>query len=443
MPVLESGVTNNYSFAEYMKINRALLILITSIWALDETTFAAHGLLDFKRMTTGLIIPLDDRGMYVRNPRGQFEVRYRPDTKVAIKLTAFAIREMRDTTIRFENHKVLANVAIELPATQAYAKFYVRRQSDIDQILESGKATGREKCNLHIYYQPIADHIPQNPAEAFAGKFTFSGSKSEPAQLEIGGRKFSITLNKSREVLIHQVWGLSDCQPFINDASVAGKIVDDVILADQIYVTPLGDAAAGDDPKLPRYLFIGDSISGNYDAGLRARLKGKFNLHHPPTNCGPSRKGRANIASWLGAFGEPGRQWDVISFNHGHWDSGNTKSDYQENLEAIIAELKKTKARLVWVTTCPVPHGLGEAGALAADGRAPGRKTGVMMKYLNPWALEVMKRHPEISICDQWQFVKDGEAGPYRNGGMRGMTCTSGASRPKPWVFFLVIISNA
>ena len=36
-----------------------------------------------------------------------------------------------------------------------------------------------------------------------------------------------------------------------------------------------------------------------------------------------------------------------------------------------------------------------------------------MEKFLNPWALEVMKRHPEISICDQWQFVKDHEKDLY------------------------------
>jgi hypothetical protein len=38
-----------------------------------------------------------------------------------------------------------------------------------------------------------------------------------------------------------------------------------------------------------------------------------------------------------------------------------------------------------------------------------------MKKYLNPWALEVIKRHPEISICDQWQFVKDNEGGLYND----------------------------
>ncbi len=54
------------------------------------------------------------------------------------------------------------------------------------------------------------------------------------------------------------------------------------------------------------------------------------------------------------------------------------------------------------------------AGELDENGRAPGRTAGVMRKYLNPWALEVMKKHPEISICDQWQFVKDNEDPLYK-----------------------------
>ena len=180
-----------------------------------------------------------------------------------------------------------------------------------------------------------------------------------------------------------------------------------------IIVTPIGDSAGADNSDLPRYLFIGDSISRSYERGLRAALEGKFDVHHPPTNCGSSARGRANIMSWLGAYGEKGRQWDVISFNHGHWDSDITKSEYQENLEAIIVELKKTGAKLIWVTTCPVPHGQGEAKELTEEGRAPGSKAGVMEKFFNLWAAEVMSRHPEISICDQWHFVKNNEGGLY------------------------------
>ena len=175
----------------------------------------------------------------------------------------------------------------------------------------------------------------------------------------------------------------------------------------------MGDAAL-DDPKLPRYLFIGDSISGNYGKGLRSALNGKFNIHHPPTNCGPSGKGKNEIVNWLGGFKQSSRHWDVISFNFGHWDAGNDKTTYQYNLEAVIKELKKTGAELIWATTCPVPRGFPPAGELTQQGKAPRRTSGVMEKYLNPWALEVIGRHPKISVCDQWQFVKDHEGDIYK-----------------------------
>ena len=38
-----------------------------------------------------------------------------------------------------------------------------------------------------------------------------------------------------------------------------------------------------------------------------------------------------------------------------------------------------------------------------------------MKKYLNPWAREVVDRHREISICDQWQFVKDNQTRLYKD----------------------------
>ena len=36
-----------------------------------------------------------------------------------------------------------------------------------------------------------------------------------------------------------------------------------------------------------------------------------------------------------------------------------------------------------------------------------------MLKFIYPWALEVIKRHPDISTCDQWQFVKNNERGLF------------------------------
>jgi hypothetical protein len=139
---------------------------------------------------------------------------------------------------------------------------------------------------------------------------------------------------------------------------------------------------------------------------------------HPHTNCGPSGKGAGRIDAWLGAHEESGRGWDVISFNFGHWDAGNSKEVYQRNLEEVITKLKNTGAELIYVTTAPVPKGYPPASGLLDRGTkgmcAPGRTYGVMEKYINPWALEVIRRHPEIAICDHWQVVKAGKADLYK-----------------------------
>ena len=84
-------------------------------------------------------------------------------------------------------------------------------------------------------------------------------------------------------------------------------------------------------------------------------------------------------------------------------------------MESIIEQLQDTGAKLIWVTTCPVPNGYPPAGALSATGEAPGRKSDVMEKYLNPWAAGVMAKHPEISVCDQWQFVKAHQEDIYQD----------------------------
>ena len=45
-----------------------------------------------------------------------------------------------------------------------------------------------------------------------------------------------------------------------------------------------------EDPKLPRVLLIGDSITMGYTQPLRELLAKKANVQHPAENCGPSRR---------------------------------------------------------------------------------------------------------------------------------------------------------
>src|SRR6185503_1433894 len=116
-----------------------------------------------------------------------------------------------------------------------------------------------------------------------------------------------------------------------------------------------------DDPKLPRILLIGDSISIGYTVPVRNLLKGKANVHRNPGNGGPTTNGLANLTKWLGDG-----KWDVIHFNWGLHDlkflpDGNRQVDteaYEKNMRELVRRLKATGAELIWASTTPVPEGV-------------------------------------------------------------------------------------
>ena len=118
--------------------------------------------------------------------------------------------------------------------------------------------------------------------------------------------------------------------------------------------------AIKDEPGLPRVLLIGDSVSIGYTLQVRARLKGKANVHRIPQNGGATEVGLANMKAWL-----RGEKWDVIHFNFGLHDAKYasettqraTRDEYLANLQALIAQMKATGARLIFATTTPVPNG--------------------------------------------------------------------------------------
>jgi hypothetical protein len=119
-------------------------------------------------------------------------------------------------------------------------------------------------------------------------------------------------------------------------------------------------APVTDDPKLPRVLLIGDSISIGYTVPVRKLLQGKANVHRIPTNGGPTTNGLANLRGWLGHG-----KWNVIHFNWGLHDlkimPGGQRQvppeAYEKNLRELVRELKATNAKLIWASTTPVPGG--------------------------------------------------------------------------------------
>ncbi len=125
-----------------------------------------------------------------------------------------------------------------------------------------------------------------------------------------------------------------------------------------------------DDPRLPRVLLVGDSISIGYTVPVRELLKGVANVHRIPENGGATTRGLAKLDQWLGT-----NQWDVIHFNWGLHDlklesDGRHKvevDEYERNLERLLDRLQRTGAALIWATTTPVPQGVKGPQRAPAD----------------------------------------------------------------------------
>jgi len=112
-----------------------------------------------------------------------------------------------------------------------------------------------------------------------------------------------------------------------------------------------------EDPKLPRLLIIGDSISRGYTVPTRHVLQGQVNVHRAPENCGPTRNAlsKFNTSSsvthldvWLGKG-----KWDVIHVNFGIHDRATNPATYKANLLTLIKQLKATGAKIIWARTTP------------------------------------------------------------------------------------------
>jgi lysophospholipase L1-like esterase len=146
-----------------------------------------------------------------------------------------------------------------------------------------------------------------------------------------------------------------------------------------------------DDPKLPRVLLIGDSVSRGYTQAVRKELAGKVNVHRAPANCGPTASGLKNLDAWLG---DPAKKWDAIHFNFGIHNRATAPEVYEKELEEIVARLKATGAKLIWATTTPIPpdtkDGETASAAIVEKNKIAARvmqKHGVVIDDLYAWML--------------------------------------------------------
>jgi lysophospholipase L1-like esterase len=142
-----------------------------------------------------------------------------------------------------------------------------------------------------------------------------------------------------------------------------------------------------DDPKLPRILLIGDSVSRGYTQSVRRALGGKANVHRAPANCGPTSLGLQKLDVWLGDG-----KWDVIHFNFGIHDRNTPVAEYGQGLEQLVERMKKTGAKLVWASTTPIPDD------------PPKKQTAASIVERNEAAAAVMRKH-EVAVNDLFTIV--------------------------------------
>ena len=266
---------------------------------------------------------------------------------------------------------------------------------------------------------PEAKHVSglSKDGKRFVAWFTPDpNSKNElDGTVTIKGKKVKACLRgRKRRVDIYTTTKAEDIFSGLWGARIWGKDNSGRFVISKIEIFPLPDPRQTDDPKLPRVLVIGDSISINYHKDTKAELKGKANYYREETNCGPSDRGVNCLALWLGDYTKKGFHWDIIQFNHGLHDlrqryDKKSKTwgkhqvsieDYKNNLEKEIKILKKTGAKLIWCTTTPVPN---------SSGGKYGRRKDEDLVY-NKAAMEVISKYPHIQVNDLNKFVRESKA---------------------------------
>jgi len=169
--------------------------------------------------------------------------------------------------------------------------------------------------------------------------------------------------------------------------------------------------------NLPKVLIMGDSIAFGYGLYVEKILEKEAIVTSHRENGRDTGTVLENLVEWVGDT-----EWDIIHFNWGlhdlcyripasstynrdrsdsvilkrdkiHGKLTTTLEQYEKNLDKIVSQLKKTRAKLIWATITVIPE--KEAGRFAGD-----------EKRYNDVAGKVMKKHG-VAINDLYSLTKN------------------------------------
>jgi hypothetical protein len=181
------------------------------------------------------------------------------------------------------------------------------------------------------------------------------------------------------------------------------------------FVPASASAVAREDPSLPRVLLMGDSISHGYSVPVAEALAGKAMVYAEDAR--GTKFALEYVDEWLG-----GGRWEVIVFNWGMHDIWGVRDptssqryltrleQYEGNLRKLVDRLQKTKAKLIWCSTTPVPPGADnrrteDPAFFNAAARKAMDEKGVVITDLYTFALP---RLGEIQVPGDVHFTRDG-----------------------------------
>lgn len=189
---------------------------------------------------------------------------------------------------------------------------------------------------------------------------------------------------------------IADLKPFEAEVEVLADWIDNRWVAQEILFRRIARSeSVGEQPRL---LLLGDEVSLSVLHSLRKQLAGRYSVYHPPENCrGTAQWNRLPL--WLGPYRQEGYRWDTIVFNVGLGDLSTEEVEYAKRLKLAVNLLRQTDAKLIWLTTTPLPSAW-EPPAGPAAGKMTREQAQQKIARLNEIALEVLADFPAIKQYD-------------------------------------------